>query len=201
MPGQRQQQAQGKHRQERPQDIGHHRLSDAAAEAETDIAIHAVARVEGQGADHDPGKEQQEDQAQNRPCRREEFGDYDIDDEDGKGNQSSDQDLQRSCRVLEAAAVDIRIAVEVLLVAHLGPGRVDAESQDREQDIDDPDLEIFEALAVELYRELPRLAAGGGFGVRGARLGRRRWAVTVCVIGGLFANGGHYGRGFVIALV
>jgi hypothetical protein len=45
--------------------------------------------------------------------------------------------------ILEGPAEQDGIAEEVTVAPHLGPGGVDAERDDRQKDIDDPDAEIF----------------------------------------------------------
>jgi hypothetical protein len=35
------------------------------------------------------------------------------------------------------------VAVEISVASDLGPGRIDAKRDDRQQDVDDPDAEIF----------------------------------------------------------
>lgn len=51
--------------------------------------------------------------------------------------------------VVEGRVVDPQMAVKVLLAADLGPRRIDAEGQETQQQIGDPDPEIDLAAAVE----------------------------------------------------
>src|SRR5690606_22168600 len=64
--------------------------------------------------------------------------------------------------VFEAAAGDLRAAIEITGAAHLGPRRIDAQRDDGQQQVDDPDAEIFAAGAAE--REMLRFVGKGGCG-------------------------------------
>src|SRR5476649_1623039 len=54
--------------------------------------------------------------------------------------------------VIEALAVDQRVAVKVALFAHLGPGGINAERQYGQREVDDPDAEVFRGRAGEFDR-------------------------------------------------
>lgn len=54
--------------------------------------------------------------------------------------------------ILEIVAIKNRVSVKVALMPNFGPGAVNAESDNREQQIDDPDAEILARPAVELKR-------------------------------------------------
>ena len=51
---------------------------------------------------------------------------------------------------IEIAVAHPGVAVEVALLAYLGPGRVDAQGDDRQQQIHYPEAEIFACVASEL---------------------------------------------------
>src|SRR5712675_619420 len=71
---------------------------------------------------------------------------------------------------IEARARDLGVPVEVLQPAHLGPGRVDTERDDRQQQIGNPDAEILTDPAGE--SELFGCARRGSRRWRGCRRGR-----------------------------
>ncbi|SOY82879.1 hypothetical protein CBM2599_A150120 [Cupriavidus taiwanensis] len=72
--------------------------------------------------------------------------------------------------IVEAGAVQPRIAVEVLQRAHLGPGGIDAQGDDGQQRIDDPDSEIFRARPGEAQAQRPQ--RGGARAGGRCRFGR-----------------------------
>ncbi|WP_026613159.1 hypothetical protein [Ensifer aridi] len=51
--------------------------------------------------------------------------------------------------IFKGTAKQHGVAIEVPVAANLGPGGIDAERDDRQQDIDDPDTEIFAGAAGE----------------------------------------------------
>ena len=74
------------------------------------------------------------------------------------------QHLERIAVEIERVAVDQRVAVEVAQPTHLGPRVVQAQRDDGQQQVDDPDPEIFAARAREtnFERALEGLRRRGG---------------------------------------
>ncbi len=66
-----------------------------------------------------------------------------VGDQQQQHDDAADQDLYRPRVIVEAGAGEMGIAVEIALAANLGPGRIDAERDDRKKHVDDPDAEIF----------------------------------------------------------
>src|SRR5688500_536936 len=81
---------------------------------------------------------------------------------------------------VQRVAADPGVAVEVLELADLGPGQVDAEGDDDQQQVHDPDAEILAAAG----RELDRVAFRGGvdrrFGVHASYLLPRWYGAGFC---------------------
>src|SRR5207249_9756024 len=70
------------------------------------------------------------------------------------------QDGDRVAAVFEALAVDTCVPVEIAPPAHLRPRRVDAERDDGEGEVDDPDAEVFAGARAE-FDGVAFLGTGG----------------------------------------
>ncbi|MOA25905.1 hypothetical protein D3C78_1466610 [compost metagenome] len=71
------------------------------------------------------------------------------DDDEGKGDQAALEDLPAGGVVAESAAGQHGVAVEITLAAHLRPGGINADGDDRQENIDDPDSKIFLGISAE----------------------------------------------------
>jgi len=148
------------------EDIGEERAAVAAGEVEAHIAITGHARVEAHAARHEPRDEEDADHADQSADHRRECQCEVVGDQQRQHDDAADQDADGIGVVIEAGAGEPGIAVEIALAAHLRPGRVDAERDDRQEHIDDPDAEIFAGRAGEaelLAAEFDRPSRGRGF--------------------------------------
>ncbi|MCB1417925.1 MAG: hypothetical protein KDJ74_02535 [Notoacmeibacter sp.] len=85
-----------------------------------------------------------------------------VNDENAEGDDAPDQDADRIALILQGIAGNFGVAVEVAHPPDLGPGRIDAEGDHRQQDIDDPDAEILLPSAGEVHGMYRDLAWGRG---------------------------------------
>ncbi|ENN88884.1 hypothetical protein RHSP_10987 [Rhizobium freirei PRF 81] len=69
--------------------------------------------------------------------------------EKAEHDQPADQYLLALGMIFETVVQKDRIPVEISVTAYLRPGRINAQGNDRQQDIDDPDTEIFGGVARE----------------------------------------------------
>src|SRR5579862_1013584 len=134
-----------------------------ALEAEAHVAVGRVARVELQRALDDPGHRRRDaddggDRGQEMDLLQQRVsGEYHEHDDPAL------EDGHRVAEILERRVVQQRVAVEVALAAHLGPRRIDAERDDAQADVDDPDAEIFARAAREPERYGGRRLRNGAF--------------------------------------
>ena len=165
--GERRQHAAGAVDQRGAEHIGEEAAAILAGEVEADIAVAGDAGAEAQAAHDEPwrGKNQRErDQAADH---RLELQRQIVDDEHAQHDQPADQDPHRLGMIVEAGAGEPGIAVEIALAAHFRPGRVDAQRDDRQKHVDDPDAEIFARRAGERELFPPHLqrSPGNAFGL------------------------------------
>ena len=140
----------------------------ALDEPEAQPAPGRVARTEAQRAVDQPREHHQHEQDQrdvdhpHLEMRRQAQADHDH-----VGDQPALEDGDRVGQVFERRAGQARVAVEVALGAHLGPGRIDAEREHGQHQVHEPDAEELAGAA----GELGAMAGGPGrrFGGRGRR--------------------------------
>ncbi len=95
-----------------------------------------------------------------------------VGDERQHGDDAPLEDRHRVAVIVEVGVRDPGVAIEVALLAHLRPRRIDAERDERQEQVNQPDAEVF----------LP--VAGEGEGVD-ARAGRGRRQLRLDGGGGL----------------
>ena len=140
---------QGDRRQQRPTDISAKRAAIGAGEIEPDIAIAAVAGIEAQRGHHQPRNGEKEEQGPDKSHGRHEMDGRAVSQKDAAGDQAAQKNAQRRAMIIEIMFADISVAVEIALVANLRPGAEDAQRDDGQRQVDDPDFEIFAARSFE----------------------------------------------------
>ncbi len=146
----RRQRIQGEHREHGPEQEHLVGLGIAPGEGKAQAAVAGVRHAKAQGTHQQQRKHHRQRQAQ-RQCQ--EQGDMAGKLEhhrQAKHDGAALEDGGGTAVVIEARAVQPRVAVEVLHRADLGPGRVDAQRDNGQQGIDDPDAEKLGARADEL---------------------------------------------------
>src|SRR5690606_25576777 len=87
--------------------------------------------------------------------------------EAGGRDDPADQDRLGAGMVVECRAREPGVAMEVALAPDLGPGRIDAEADDRQQQVDDPDPKVLAARSREDDRTQPPAGTRRGAPARG----------------------------------
>ncbi len=147
----RRQQIERESRQNRPQQEDLVRLGILAGEGEAQTPVAGIGHAEAQRPHQQPRKHQpdrrQQQQRQHRrhPPRQVERQRQHKDDRPALENSG------RAAVVVEARPAQPGVAIEILQRAHLGPCRVEAQRDDGQQQVDDPDAEVFRAAAAETH--------------------------------------------------
>ncbi len=142
------QRRQLQHRLEEEVHVG---FEHAVHEAEAQAAPGRIPRPEPQRALDQPGQQHEHRQDQRDVHRPQlEMRAQAQADDDDVGDQASLEDGDRVGQVFEAGAGEMGVAVEIALGAHLGPGRIDAQGQHRQQQVHEPDAEELAGGAGEL---------------------------------------------------
>jgi hypothetical protein len=140
-----------------------------AAETEAEAAPRGVAGVEGESADEEPRHGDREDEGEAEvEDRRDGLAEGEQQEERGD-DEVAFEDFYGVGEILEGVAEEAGVGVKIAALADLGPRGVEAERDDGEEDVDDPDFEIL----------LP--FAGEDRGVRRLRRWRRRWCCSTPV--------------------
>jgi hypothetical protein len=164
------------------------RFAVPAVEVEAQVPVARVRRVEAHRAHEEPGNERREREKHVGAAARRDAAGEGVRQERSERDGAALQDRHRITVVFEVAAGDPRVAVEVALLPHFRPGRIDAERDDRKEEVDDPDAEILARVAGEFEALEPARGRQRG-GRRGRRhewrlLGRgRKVAGIECQIG------------------
>ena len=139
-------------------------LPDRTGEAKAQSPITRVVQPEPVRLCQHPGQHCNKPQHRDQRKRAEQMQRHLVQHQQQPGQQPSLQDRHRIAVIGEPRPVQVRVAIEVLKLAHLGPCRIDPHGRDRQQQVDDPDPEVF-------------LAGSGELHATGARCGcRRRFA-------------------------
>jgi len=140
-------------------------LAHRSIETQAQAAVAGVPETKAQGAAHQVREGEQQADDHHHPEGGREAEGVVVSHQQHDRQQAPGQHGARIAMEIEAGPDQDRIAVEILQAAHLGPGRVDAEGGQREQQVDDPDAEVLAAVAREAQRQGARLRR------RGDRLG------------------------------
>lgn len=135
--------------EERIEQIGAEACSERTEKAKADVPVGRVTgkepeRLVDQEGQHEI-KEQDENKAESRIIHPRQIIQENTDADD----QVALQNRHRVCRIVEGVTVEERIFIEVPAIAHLCPWCIDAECQDRQERIHDPDPEIFSGISGE----------------------------------------------------
>jgi hypothetical protein len=148
-------QSQAENRNDRAQDESLHGATIGADEVETDVAVARDAGGEADAPVDQIGEAKNKERNQEHIDQRDDVGGDEIGDETSQHDQATLEDGQRLSVIVESMPVDASVAVEITLAAYLGPGGVDADRQNREKNVDDPDPEILSCRAPKHDRKLP----------------------------------------------
>lgn len=126
--------------------------------------------LELQALPRQPGHDQREDRHHGVTGHGRKFRCNVVSDQQARGDQASLENRHRIAVVFKRRAGEMRIVVEVAHLADFRPRGIYAERDDVEQQIDDPDAEVFGA-------RTGKSQTLGTSGVARVRLkSRRRWA-------------------------
>ena len=132
-----------------------------ARKRERDIAIARIACAKLQTA-HDRPRVEQRVCGDHAQCERHaDFLQCGTNREDNQCYHTSLQNLFRVAGVIEGMSVEQGAVVKILFAPHFGPCRINAEGNNRQQEIDNPDGEIFGTFAAEMKAIFARLAIVG----------------------------------------
>ncbi|KAF1858517.1 hypothetical protein Lal_00015034 [Lupinus albus] len=168
IPGHQRDERAGQHEDRHRHEVHDVRLPNAAPKAERQAAVERVRQAEAQRGPHHEGQAGQQQRDGDDAHLQRQAERVVIEGQQHHGEDAPAQDRLRVAAEVEAGAGELGVAVKVLQAAGLGPRRIDAQRGHREQQVDDPDAEIF------------RAAAGERQAMRG-RLGER--SVVGCVHG------------------
>src|SRR5690606_35645386 len=112
-------------------------------EIEAQAAPGGVAGVEGERADDEPGGRDREGEEEGELEQRRDRAGEGEDQERGDDDEIADEDALRVGEILETVSEHAGVRAEIAAFPDLRPGGVEAERGDREEDVDDPDPEIF----------------------------------------------------------
>ena len=110
---------------------------------EAQTAVRGVSRVEAERPYDQPREQQYGDAPEGIARVGIELGRERINDKQNDRDDAALQNGLRVTEVIERVAVEARAAVKVSLLPDLRPCRVDPESDQREEQIDDPDTEVL----------------------------------------------------------
>jgi len=125
-------------------------LAVRSGKTEAQAPVAGIEGAEAEGTDHQPGHRQGEAADRHAVSQRPHRLGQRQAHQRSQCNAAPLEDGPGFAVVGKGGTGQLQIAVEILLAADLGPGRVKAEGDDAEQQIDDPDAEIFTATAGEL---------------------------------------------------
>ena len=69
--------------------------------------------------------------------------------EKSKGKKTPFENLYGLCRIFKRRIIEVGIAIEVPIGTNLGPCRINSKSNDRKNDIDDPDAKKLSGITLE----------------------------------------------------
>ena len=167
--------AEGQYTDDGPEQVHPRYTPILPVPVEADVSPGGHAGVESHRPIDDPGIDRNQRYRDDRLARRTHEAESDVDRDDRDGNQPSLQDRYAPGVVVQSVPEDDGIAKKVARSSDLGPCRVDAQSQNAEDGVGEPDPEILGRAAGEFDRRRSRcplcrvvvVAPAFGWGDRG----------------------------------
>jgi hypothetical protein len=160
-PGHQRHQRAGQHEDRRRQQVHEIGFLDAAGEAERQPAVHRVRQAEPERGPHHEGQAGQQQRDRDDAGLEREPERVVVGGQQRHGEDAPAQDRFRIAAEVEGGAGQLGVAVKIAQPARLGPGRVDAQRGHRQQQVDDPDAEVFGAAAGKRQRQRRFRGRGG----------------------------------------
>jgi hypothetical protein len=135
--------AQRQHCNGKLPDVNLGRFIPGRGEVKAQATVSGVARVERQRANDEPREQQCGDAPESIARVGIELGCERINDKQNDRNDAALQDRLRLGEVVKGIAVEARAAVKVFLLSDFSPGRVDPDTDQCKEEIDDPDAEVL----------------------------------------------------------
>src|SRR5450830_510256 len=148
-----------------------------AAKAEADTAIAGVVEFELQTAPDQPGHRHHESDQHEQADQRVEFERELIAEQQHDSDDATLENRHRVAVIFKAGAGDRSVVIKITQPSYLGPGGINPQRDDRQQQVDDPDTEVFGPAPTErkclhgsrgrLYRWRGKIRAGREVGLAG----------------------------------